>query len=97
MRRTTQRKKTNASVAAYAAPGENQRPDRALFITIMNCPFCGHPKIIVDRRAPINGSYLDENEVERHRMRCEKCQRPIRMQDVQPTRPPKGGRGTMQT
>lgn len=73
--------------------GANRRPDRALFIITMNCPHCGHPKIIVDQRAPIGGSYLDEDQNEHHRLRCEKCGRPIRMADVNPTRPPKGGHG----
>ena len=61
----------------------------------MICPFCNHPKIIVDRRAPINGSYLDEDGNEKPRLRCEKCGRPIKMQDVQPSKPPRGNRGNL--
>ena len=57
----------------------------------MICPFCDHPKIIVNQSAPIGGEIYDETTGKSTpRLRCEKCGRPIRMEEIQPSRPPKG-------
>ena len=62
----------------------------------MTCPFCGHGKVIVNRLAPIGGTYVDPlTDAPVPRIRCERCGSAIAMSEVQPSRPPKGGRGTL--
>lgn len=58
----------------------------------MHCPFCNHPKIITDYRAPIGGSYIDEEGVTRPRLRCAGCGKTIVMSEINPYRAPKGRR-----
>jgi transcription elongation factor Elf1 len=63
----------------------------------MRCPVCGHEKVIIDYSAPIGGSYFDEEGNEHHRLRCGECGRPIRMSELQPSRPPKPHRDKLET
>ena len=64
----------------------------------MKCPSCGHDKIILCELAPIGGVYIDPlTEEETPRLRCAQCGSAIIMAQVQPSRPPKGGRARLRT
>lgn len=62
----------------------------------MKCPACGSNKQIVDQRAPIGGSWIDDDGVEHPRIRCADCQKPLVMSQLQPSRQPKPRRATLQ-